>query len=96
MRRALIVLTLSMLAAAGLVLWARQPVNDPLGRSCGGGIFSVTSPKPDDDSFKDVCDGLRQSRGSDIKALAVPTAAALLASLGCVAFLATERRRVLA
>ena len=29
MRRALIVLTLSVLAAAGLVLWARQPVSDP-------------------------------------------------------------------
>ena len=94
MRRALIVLTLSVLAAAGLVLWARQPVSDPLGRSCGGGISSVTSPNRDDDSFMDGCDSVRQSRERDIQAWAVPTGAALLASLGCAALLLNERRRV--
>lgn len=100
MRRALlavaagIVLTLSVLAAAGLVSWARQPTTDPLGRACGGGIFSPTAPKPDDDSFMDGCEYVRQGRERDIQALAIPTAVALLASLGCVVFLATERRRV--
>ena len=96
MRRALIVLTLSLFAAAGLLVWALQPVNDPLGRPCGGGIFSTTSPNPDDDSFVDGCDGVRQRRESDIQAGAVPAAVVLLASLGCVVFLLTERRRVFA
>ena len=94
MRRALIVLTLSLFAAAGLLVWALQPVNDPLGRPCGGGIFSTTSPNPDDDSFVDGCDGVRQRRESDIQAGAVPAAVVLLASLGCVVYLLSERRRV--
>lgn len=81
-RRTQAVLLLWVMIALGLLIWAFQPLTADLNRSCGGGIFSTTAPDPRDDSFKDVCDGIRDTRAQAIQALAIPTGLALLASLG--------------
>ena len=93
MRRALAVLSISVVVAVGLLIWAFQPVADVTNRPCGGGIFSATSPDFQDDSFKDMCDGARDERTRAIEAIAWPTGAALLGSLGVVALLGAERRQ---
>ena len=93
MRRTLAVLSLSVVFAVGLLIWALQSVTDPLHRPCGGGIFSSTAPSyGDDDSFKDVCDGIRDRRGQVFQALALPTGVVLLASAGWAIFLVTNSR----
>ena len=94
MRRTLAVLSLSVVVAAGPLIWALQPVMDPLDRPCGGGIFSSTTPSyKDDDSFKDVCEGIRDRRGQAFQAVALPTGVVLLASTGWAVFLVTNSRR---
>jgi hypothetical protein len=92
MRRALIALALAVLAAGVLLAWAVRPIVDDLGRSCGGGVFSVTQPDTSDDSYLDVCSGLRDDREQVIQPVAVVVGLVLIGCLGWVMFSAWERR----
>jgi len=95
MRRALIALTLALVAAGVLVVCAVRPIVDDLGRSCGGGVFSVTQPDGSDDSYLDVCSGLREGREQVLQPAAVVVGLALVGCLGWVTFLVWERRNQL-
>jgi hypothetical protein len=95
MRRALVGLVLALVLVVGVLVWAIQPITDDLGRSCGGGVFSSTAVDASDDSYKDVCDGLRDARAQAVQPVAVVGVLALLGCLGWVTFVGWERRNQL-
>jgi hypothetical protein len=70
-------------------------ITDDLGRSRGGGVFSSTAADGSDDSYKGVCDGLRDARIQALQPVAVVAGLALVACLGWVTFVAWERRQQL-
>ena len=55
-------LALVLVAAAAVAIWASWPITDELGRSCGGGVFGTSVERVNDDSYLDVCNGLRDQR----------------------------------
>jgi hypothetical protein len=92
MRRAVAGLILASALALGPFVWAIRPITDDEGRSCGGGVFSSTAADGSDDSYKDVCDGLRDAREQALQPAAVVAGLALLGCVGWVTFVAWERR----
>jgi hypothetical protein len=92
MRRAAVALLLSAALATGVLIWALLPISDPLGRSCGGGVFSSSVPRPNDDSYLDVCNGLRRQRRDQLATPAPLAGLLLLGSLAWAGALVVRRR----
>ena len=88
-------IALASALAVGVLVWAIRPIADDLGRSCGGGVFSSTSALGSDDSYKDVCDGLRDARVQIVQPVALVAGLALVACLGWVSLMGCERRQQL-
>jgi hypothetical protein len=85
-RRATLALVVVLLAGAGVAVWALWPITDPLGRSCGGGVFASSQERWNDDSYLDVCNGLRDERRA---AVVVPAVVAAFALVGAGAWFAS-------
>jgi len=60
-------LALVLVAAAAVAIWASWPITDELGRSCGGGVFGTSVERVNDDSYLDVCNGLREDRRAAVQ-----------------------------
>ena len=54
------------------------PITDSLGRTCGGGVFGTSVARANDDSYLDVCNGLRDDRRAAVQTPGIVAALALI------------------
>lgn len=93
--RALLALGLVVAGLVAVTVWAWWPITDPLGRSCGGGVFGMSVARADDDSYLDVCNGLRNQRRTLVVTPAVVGGLTLAAAAAWVAWaVAADRNRL--
>jgi hypothetical protein len=92
LRRATIALGAILLAAVAVAIWAFWPITDPLGRPCGGGVFGTSVERPNDDSYLDVCNGLRDQRQTAVETPAIVAGLALVGGGVWVAVAVVDHR----
>jgi hypothetical protein len=92
LRRAVIALALVLVAVVAIAIWASWPITDDLGRSCGGGVFGTSVERANDDSYLDVCNGLREARQAAVETPGIVVGLALLGVGTWVAWAVVVRR----
>ena len=69
---------LVLVAVVGVAVWASSPITDDLGRACGGGVFGTSDARLNDDSYLDVCNGLRDARRAAVETPGIVVGLALI------------------
>ena len=91
-KRAALTLGLALAGLLGVAVWAWWPITDPLGRSCAGGEFGTSVTRAGDDSYLDVCNGLRDQRRTLVETPAVVGALAVIAGAVWVTWVVIDDR----
>jgi hypothetical protein len=91
-KRAVLTLALVVAGLVGVAVLAWWPITDLLGRSCGGGVFGTSVARAGDDSYLDVCNGLRDQRRALVQTPAVVGGLVVVAAAAWVTWLVIDDR----